>query len=74
VFVLPDAEIGGCDAALRNDGCGLKENQARAALRAAAQVNQMPIAGKAMGATPMRFANSMARILTGEKSVTFIDD
>ena len=48
VFVGVDAEIRGRDAALRDDGRCLKENEAGSALGAAAEVDHMPVVGEAV--------------------------
>ena len=48
VLVFPDAKIGRRDAAFRQYGRSLKRHQAGAALRAAAQVDKVPIVGKAI--------------------------
>jgi hypothetical protein len=48
VRILPDAEIGGRDAAARLDGRGFRNHQSRAAYRAAAQMHQVPIVGEAV--------------------------
>jgi hypothetical protein len=48
VRVFPDAEIGRGDAAFWDDGGGFKDDQARAALGAAAEVDAMPIGGEAV--------------------------
>ena len=48
VLVLPDAQVGNRDAAFRKNRGGLQHDQARAALRAAAQVDQVPVVGKAI--------------------------
>ena len=48
VVVLPDAEIGGGDAALGCDCGSLEGDQAGAALSARAEVDEMPIVGEAI--------------------------
>ena len=48
VLVFPDAKIGRRDAAFRQYGRSLKHDQAGSALRAAAQVNKVPVVGKAV--------------------------
>ncbi len=48
VLVFPDAKIVRRDAALRGDGRGFKHDQARAALRPAAQVDEVPVVGEAI--------------------------
>ena len=48
VLVLPDAQVGGGDAALGDDGGGLDEHEAGAALSAAAEVDQVPVVGEAV--------------------------
>ena len=48
VRVFPDAQVGGRDAAFRDDGGGLKHDEACAALGAAAEVDKMPVVGEAV--------------------------
>ena len=48
VCVLPDAEIGGTDATLGDDGRGFGEDGACAANRTSAEVDEMPVVGKAV--------------------------
>ena len=45
---LPDAEIGGGDAAFRCDCGGLKGYEAGATLSTRAEVDEMPVVGKAI--------------------------
>jgi hypothetical protein len=48
VRVLPDAEVGRTDASLGDDGGGFGEHRARPANGASAEVDEMPIVGKAI--------------------------
>ncbi len=48
VFVFPDAEVGGGDAAFGGDGGGFKGDEASSALGASAEVDEMPVSGKAV--------------------------
>jgi hypothetical protein len=48
VCVLPDAEVGGADAALGDDCGGFGEDGARAPNGASAEVDEMPVVGKAV--------------------------
>ena len=48
VCVLPDAEVGGTDAALGDDSGGFGEDGARAPNGASAEVDEMPVVGKAV--------------------------
>jgi len=48
VSVAPKAEIAGRDAAFGNNGRGFEDDQARAALSAAAEMDEMPIGGNAV--------------------------
>ena len=48
VLVLVDSEVVGGDAAFGNDGGGLKHDEAGAPLRASAEVNHVPVVGKAV--------------------------
>ena len=48
VRVLPDAEVGGTDAAFGDDGGGFGEDSAGAANGASAEVDEMPVVGKAV--------------------------
>src|SRR5580698_9646516 len=50
VLLFPDAQIVRRNAALGGDGRGLKHDQARAALRPAAQMDEVPIRGEAVDA------------------------
>ncbi len=48
VRVLPDAEVGGTDAALGDDGNGFGDDGAGTANGASAEVDEMPVVGKAV--------------------------
>ena len=48
VGVVPDSQIAGGDAALGEDGRGLLDDQAGAALGAGAEMDEMPIGGEAV--------------------------
>jgi hypothetical protein len=48
VRVLPDAEVGGTDAAFGDDGGGFGEDRASPANSASAEVDKMPVVGKAV--------------------------
>jgi hypothetical protein len=48
VRVLPDAEVGGTDAAFGDDGGGFGEDSAGTANGASAKVDEMPVVGKAV--------------------------
>ena len=48
MLVLPDAQIGNRNATFGQNRGSLQHHQARASLRAAAQVDQMPVVGKAV--------------------------
>ena len=50
VLVFPDAQIARRDAALRGDSRGFKRDEASAALRPAAQMDEVPLTGKAVEA------------------------
>jgi hypothetical protein len=50
VLVFPDAKISRCDAAFGADGVGFRDDEASTANSAAAEVNQMPVVGKAIDA------------------------
>jgi hypothetical protein len=50
VFVFPDAEISRRDAALWAHGVGLCDNESGTAYGAAAEVDQVPVVGKAIDA------------------------
>src|ERR1700722_7783580 len=64
VLVLPDAKISRRDAALRQNCRGLKHDQPGSSLRAAAQVDKVPVIGKAVHAGVLahgRNANAIAK-------------
>jgi hypothetical protein len=48
VLVLPDAEVAGSDAALGADGVGFSDDEGGSADGAAAEVDEMPVAGEAV--------------------------
>ena len=48
VLVFPDAQVARRDAALRGDSRGFKRDQASAALRPAAEMDEVPIRGEAV--------------------------
>jgi hypothetical protein len=48
VFVLPDAEILRADAAFRQNGRSLRQNESSTAHSTTAEVNEMPIIGEAV--------------------------
>jgi len=50
VIVLPDTEILRADAAFRGHGAGFGKDQGGAAYGAAAEMDEVPIAGEAIGA------------------------
>ena len=48
VLVFPDAEVGGGDAAFRQNGGSLDHDEAGASLRAGAEVDEMPVGGESI--------------------------
>jgi hypothetical protein len=64
--IVPQAEVGGADASLRNDGGRFDDDQRGAADGARAVMHEMPVAGQAVGGRILAHGGNGDAIAQGE--------